>query len=560
MKIVTPAPVSSSPFELIVRTPDGKSRVVPLDDASVSLGRAGTNDLCYPDDVGLSRQHMVFEARDGVWAVRDLNSKNGTFVQGIRINNVQALRPGDRISAGHLNIEFAAVSAGPAPPSSTVVFVDNDVVAAATTTVATSLEGMMGPDKEDSAKTRIFTGNPQVRALIRAGQELVGNLKLSELFHVIMDLSLEAVGAGRGVLMTVEDDELEVRAARGQGFQISSLVRDSVIREGKSMLVLDAQTDTAFRQRQSIVAQNVRSMLAVPLQTRERVIGLIYLDSPNMIRPFSRDDLNLLTVMANVAAIRIEHARLAEVEQAERMLAKDLSQAATIQRGLLPATAPKVDGFDIAGDTSPCRTVGGDYYDFIPFPDGRVGLLVGDVAGKGMPAALMMSSLQARVQVLFETPDDLSQKVARLNKAVASNCPDNRFITFFICVLDPATGNVIYTNAGHNPPLIVRQDGSVERLTEGGIILGIMPRFAYQQGSAVLEHGDVLVMYSDGVSEAMPVDEDEEFGEERLAAVVRSSMSTSSAEVVQDILRSVTAFTRGAPPADDITVLVARRK
>src|SRR5207248_787682 len=132
-----------------------------------------------------------------------------------------------------------------------------------------------------------------------------------------------------------------------------------------SVLVVDAQVDQAFRERASIVAQNVRSMMAVPLQAKDRVIGLIYVDSPNMIQPFTRDDLNLLTVMANVAAIRIEHARLAEVEQTERLLAKELDQAAQIQRGLLPRSAPKIAGIDLAGTTAACRTVGGDYYDFL---------------------------------------------------------------------------------------------------------------------------------------------------------------------------------------------------
>lgn len=526
----------------------------------MALGRAATNALCYPDDVGLSRQHMVIEKVGDDWSVRDLNSKNGTIVNGNRINGPHALRPGDRISAGHLTIEFVEVgkaSAGPA--MNTVVFVDSAVVATATTTVATSLEGLMGPDQEDFSKTRVFTGNPQTRALIRAGRELAGHRPLGELFEVIMDLSLEAVGAGRGVLMTIEGENLQVRAARGQGFQISSAVRDRVIRERASVLVLDAQSDQAFKERQSIVAQNVRSMLAVPLQANDRVIGLIYLDSPNLIRPFTREDLNLLTVMANVAAIRIEHARLAEVEQAERLLAKDLDQAAKIQRGLLPRCAPTVPGFDICGHTAACRTVGGDYYDFLPYPDGRIALLVGDVAGKGMPASLMMSSLQARVQVLFEEPDDLAHNVARLNKAVASNCPDNRFITFFICIVDPATGQIDYVNAGHNPPLIIRQDGTVDRLTAGGIILGIMPKFVYQEGKAQLHRGDALVLFSDGVTEAARLDVDEEFGEERLGQVIGESRSANSAELVQEILKSVNDFTQGAPPADDITVVLARR-
>src|ERR1700733_9278895 len=197
-----------------------------------------------------------------------------------------------------------------------------------------------------------------MRALIRAGRELAGNMPLAELFKLIMNLSVEAVGATRGVLMTLEGKELVVRAAHGEGFRISSAVRDRVINAKTSLLVRDARLDEAFAGRMSIVQQQIRSMLAVPLQTDDRVIGLIYLDSPHFVHEFTKEDLNLLTVMANVAAIRIEHARLAEVEQAERVLARDLEQAAEIQRGLLPACAPVVPGVDLAGYNAACRTVG----------------------------------------------------------------------------------------------------------------------------------------------------------------------------------------------------------
>ena len=186
-------------------------------------------------------------------------------------------------------------------------------------------------------------GSPQMRALIRAGRELAGHRPLAELFPLIMDLSVEAVMAGRGVLMTLDGDELNVRAARGEGFKISTTVRDRVLKEKASLLVRDAQLDQALREHMSIVEQKVRSMIAVPLQTNDRVIGLIYVDSPNAIREFTREDLNLLTVMANVAAIRIEHARLNEIEEAERAMAKEMHQAALIQERLL-GSAPRRGG------------------------------------------------------------------------------------------------------------------------------------------------------------------------------------------------------------------------
>ena len=398
----------------------------------------------------------------------------------------------------------------------------------------------------------------QMRALIRAGRELAGHRPLEELFPLILDLSVEAVCAGRGVLMTLEGDELQVRAHRGDGFKISNTVRERVLKEKASLLVRDAQLDQGLREQMSIVEQKVRSMIAVPLQTNDRVIGLIYLDSPHLIREFSREDLNLLTVMANVAAIRIEHARLNEIEEAERAMAKDMQQAALIQNGLLPSKAPIVSGMDIAGKTTPCRTVGGDYFDYLMFPDGRVGMLVGDVAGKGMPAALLMSSLQARVHVLFEEADDLARKIARLNKAICSNCPDNRFITFFMTVADPATGELVYTNAGHNPPLMVRAAGGVETLRGGGVILGILPMAPYQESRISMGCGDILVLFSDGVTEAAN-SQDEDFGDERLGALVASLRDRPAIEIVEAIERAVSDFTQGAPPADDITVVVARR-
>ena len=424
--------------------------------------------------------------------------------------------------------------------------------------VQTSLEGLMGPDVEDFSKTSVFHGSLQTRALIRAGRELVGHLSLAKLFEVIMDLSLEAVGANRGVLMALEGEQLVVRAVRGQGFQISSAVRDRVINEGRSELVVDAQTDQAFRERASIVAQNVRSMMAVPLQAKDRVIGLIYVDSPNMIQPFSREDLNLLTVMANVAAIRIEHARLAEVEEMERRMADDLEQAAEIQRSFLPAKAPEVAGADLAGYNAACRTVGGDYFDFFQYPNGRVAMVLGDVSGKGMGASLMMMGLQARVQVLADEPQNLATVMNRLNKITCQNCPSNRYITFFFCVLDPATGDLSYCNAGHNPPVVVRTNGSVEYLDGGGLVLGILSIANYAEYKAALEAGDVLAIYSDGVTEATNANQDE-FGDERFAEVLKAHRQKSATEIVGAVNQALTDFVAGSPAADDITLVVARR-
>lgn len=285
---------------------------------------------------------------------------------------------------------------------------------------------------------------------------------------------------------------------------------------------------------------------------------MIYVDSPFFVREFTLDDLNLLTVMANVAAIRIERERLAEVEQTERFLASELQQAADIQRQFLPAGAPAIKGLDLAGFNASCRTVGGDYYDFLPYPDGSVALALGDVSGKGMSAALLMMGFQARVQVLAEEPEDPAELVARLNRIVCTSCPSNRFITFFFGRFDPHTGELCYCNAGHNPPILLRAGGSVERLQEGGMVLGILPRAPFGSARCRFDVGDLVVLFSDGVSEAVnPAGE--EFGEEKLVDLLRAVRSETAQGILDTVNRSVREWSAGAPPADDITLVAARR-
>ncbi|MGA3040563.1 MAG: SpoIIE family protein phosphatase [Bryobacteraceae bacterium] len=542
--------------EIVIQCPDGQIKTVPLQGGRFTVGRSSIAELCFPDDAGLSRQHMVLECDGDDWTVQDLGSKNGTLVNNIPLRAKLKLKPGDRITAGHLAIVFDDKGAGAPPAQGVVVFETGEPDPPSTSTIFTSLEGALS--NQTIVDRPGQHGTKQVQALIRAGQELAGRGTLADLFPLILDLAIEGVGAQRGVVMILDGERLEVKANKGEGFRISSAVRDRVINEKASVLVRDAQLDEAFRERMSIVEQKVRTMMAVPLQTEKRTIGLIYVDSPNMFRAFTKDDLSLLTVMANVAAIRIEHARLSEVEEMERRMARDLEQAAEIQRGALPGPAPQVAGADLAGYNAPCRTVGGDYYDFFTYPNGRVAMVLGDVSGKGMPASLMMMGLQARVQVLADEPRDLAAVINRLNKITCQSCPSNRFITFFFCVLDPSTGELAYCNAGHNPPVIVRANGAVEYLDGGGPVLGILSIANYSEYRAKLERGDALAIYSDGVTEANNAKE-EEFGDERFAEVLTANRQKSAAEIVAAVNQALTEFAAGSPPADDITLIVARR-
>ncbi len=558
--------------EILIVTPDHQTRRLTLEHGEVSLGRAHTNDLCYPEDASLSRQHLKLSVRDGnVW-VEDLGSKNGTLLNGVRLTAAQQMRPGDRLVVGHLEINLVDPT-GESP----VVFVPETGPDMQTQgTVMTRLADLLSNEatapllqvSRPSIKTSPAAATPAapqpmpqqspfegpvVKAMLRAGRELAEHRPLGELFQLILDMSIEAVGAERGVLLVLEGERLVSKAVHGDSFRISATVRDKVIKEKTSLLVRDMAQEEAFRERLSISAQNIHTMMAAPLQTETAVIGLIYVDSRMWMREFTGDDLNLLTFLGNVAAIRIEQENLAQLEH-------DSEQAAIIQRGILPGDAPDVPGVDLGGHNEPCRTIGGDYYDFFAYPDGRVGIVLADVAGKGISAAMLMSNLQARVQMLAEgvPPEDLGTLVSKLDRSLAAHCPQNRFITMFFSVFNPATGDLTYVNAGHNPPLIVRGDGHVDSLPPDGTVLGMLPELGYDQKVVNLKPGDMLAIFSDGVTETENHD-GAEFGEERLAATLKKYRDQPSLQAIQSIMGDVTTFSENAPAIDDVTLVVVRR-
>jgi serine phosphatase RsbU (regulator of sigma subunit) len=519
-----------------------------LEKDSYKLGRSGTNDLPFPTDRSLSREHLLFKRTYDGWTIRDLASRNGTLINGAQVTEAIPLAHGDRITAGHVSIRYDLRGDFIDAKIREVQFVEQP------TGDAVSHDTVIA-DLNSALQTSL-----QLGALVRAGRELAGHCPLGELFPLILKLTIEAVKASRGAVMTLEPEgEFKARAVHGEGLRISTAVRDRVVEQRKSLLVRDTLADLDFADQKSIVAQEIRSFLTVPLQTDEQVIGFIYLDSPRLLRDFTVGELNLVTVMANIAAIRIEHARLVEAEKVRLLLALELERAAEIQRRLLPATPPDIATLDLAGYNTPCRTVGGDYYDFLPYPDGRIALLIGDVSGKGMGAALLMSSLQARCHVVFEDPGELGAQVSHLNRITAANCPANCFITFAVVVLDPAKGELRYCNAGHNAPLLLHADGELESLEPTGLILGILPNTIYEEKTCRLDCGDLLLLFSDGVTEACKPGADEEFGNERLGAILRNQLGRPAAAVLDAIKAEVVSFTGGTPAADDVTLVTACR-
>jgi serine phosphatase RsbU (regulator of sigma subunit) len=542
---------------LLIQFPGSDIRRLALEGERYTLGRAHDNDLCYPEDASLSRWHLAFEKDSLGWSVTDLGSKNGTSVNGARIPDRRRLQPRDRLAAGSISMTF--IDSQEATPTPRVEFVTGAISEPHTSTVVvTSLEGVMSGERSMPPGSQPGGFDSLVvRSLVRAGREIAQDRPLPELFQLVLELSIDTVRAERGVLMTLHDEQLVPQAYHGQDFRISQTVRDRVIRERASVLVRNTQQDEWLRGQASIYQQQIRSLMAVPLQTEDQVLGLVYVDSASPLREFAPDDLSLLTVLANMAAFRIEQERYRQLRLTEESRSRDLEQAAEIQRGILPRKVPAIGGLDLAGYNAACRTVGGDYYDFIEYADGRLALVVADAAGKGISAALLMSNLQASVRILAPERSDPAALVSRLNGSLVASTPSNRFVSLFACLLDPASGRLLYCNAGHNPTLLVRAGGALTRLEPSGPVLGIIGELQYSQHIEQLGPGDVLVLYSDGITEATDP-QGEEFGQPRLEQIVTEHRQRPAAEIVQCVNGALREFTAAAPPSDDITLVIVR--
>lgn len=538
--------------ELRIQTPDGALRTVALEQERYGLGRTLSNELCYPHVSGLSREHLLFERSGAAWTVRDLGSTNGTLVNGTVITAAHILQPNDRVSAGQLTVIFA--EAARAAAQQTVIFIEKPHAPAGATTQEATLDSLLSDEKQ-------IEGIGHMQAFIRAGRELVGHMPLDKLFELILDLSVEAVRASRGVLMTLEGDDLQVRASKGAGFRISSRVRDLVVKDGRSLLVRDTLRHEALAASESIVQQQIRSVLAVPLQTENRVSGLIYLDSPGFIQEFTTEDLNLLTVMGNMAAIRIEHARLIEVEQAEKVRARELEHAAQIQQSILPHAFPAFPDrkdFELHAAMVPAKEVGGDFFDFFLLDPQHLGFVIGDVSGKGVPAALFMAVSRTLLRATAQHRASPGECLAYMNTNLAAQSDSGMYTTVLYGILDTASGELKFGIGGHNRPYILARDGKVRSLGgDSGPIVGIMDGFEYDTYTDQLAPGEALVLYTDGVTEARDKD-DGFFGEKRLEQHLARHGGQSVEQLVATLHAAVQEYSAGRAQADDITVLALR--
>lgn len=328
-------------------------------------------------------------------------------------------------------------------------------------------------------------------------------------------------------------------------------------------LRVDASTARVAQAEENGVLKTLGAELLLPLVANNRVLGFLSLGPKRSEAPYSPSDVRLLESVALQTGLALENSRLTEemaheIAQRERM-ARELEIARDVQQRLFPQESPAIAGLDYEGKCRPAATIGGDYYDFLPLPGGRLGFAIGDVSGKGIPAALLMASLRASLRGLaISASGDIAELMANLNRLIYEASPSDRFATLFYGVFDPAARTFRYVNGGHNPPILFRPAiGEVVRLKEGGLMIGGFRSARYDQGCVPLSPGDTMVMFTDGISEAVNP-EGEEFGEERVINALRADSGLPAARLGDRILDALDSFTSGAPQQDDITLVVVR--
>ncbi|HYE66877.1 MAG TPA: PP2C family protein-serine/threonine phosphatase, partial [Pyrinomonadaceae bacterium] len=323
--------------------------------------------------------------------------------------------------------------------------------------------------------------------------------------------------------------------------------------------------------RQSVFDLNLRSIVCVPLRRfhmregmdatsmlKYDVTGVLYVDSRQSSKAFSKTSLTLLESLAFEASKSLESMRLMQEEQEKQRLEREFNMAREVQVALLPTGFLQPDYFEVSAHSVPCRYVGGDFYDLITLRDGQAIFILADVSGKGISAALLASMAQGVMQAQFDSGFSLTEVVSNLNRVVVQKSEANRFITLFCAQLD-REGNLTFVNAGHNPPILARADGRIELLSTKSMMLGAFDFAEYRASQTKLVPGDVLVAFSDGVTEAVNAS-NEMFGDERLERLVGSSIDLSAEQIKDRILKDVLAFTRGLPQSDDITLLALKMK
>jgi phosphoserine phosphatase RsbU/P len=518
-------------------------RVVPIDKPTVTIGRRTESDVrLVGSDV--SREHADIASEGGHLVLRDRGSRYGTFVNGAPITEHRLIH-GDRVQFGRTG-------------GAEVVFLT---------------EASLSASGTSSAGTAV--GDIRQMATLLEGLRALGSGRvLDEVLVLVLDAAIGVTGAERGFIMLAGDDgALDLKLARARGrvtlpgnrFDTSRKIPEDVFATGELRVVADLLDGDLAQDHRGTVALGIRHVLCTPLRLvryldrpdmapEAKAIGVLYLDSREKGQLLSAATRSALDTLANEAGVAIENARLYRATLEKAKIEHELRVAAEIQRSLLPEGRRDGAYFHAMGASLPSRSIGGDFFEYIDTDDGGIGVVVGDVAGKGPAAALLTAKIQGlfSAQVASNSPATAMRLV---NTGLLKRQVDARYATVFFATLSP-DGALAYCNAGHNPPIVVSAAG-VRPLMGSGMPVGLFSGATYSDEHTRLDPGDVLVVYSDGVTEALnPASE--EYGDARLADVTSAHLSAPLDQFLQTIITSVQTFANGASQSDDVTVLVLR--
>jgi serine phosphatase RsbU (regulator of sigma subunit) len=535
--------MTEPPLPRLVITDALGQRIVPIDKPLFTIGRRSETDLRL-SGADISRLHAEITVQNGSCTLRDKQSRFGTFVNDERTDE-RALEDGDTIRFGQ-------------SADTRIVFFLNDEA----------------PSVERSAISAA-TELRQMAALLEGLRALGSGRVLDEVLALVLDSAIDVTRAERGFIMLANRDRhLEFKLARARGkvtlpgrtFATSRKIPENVFETGQQMIVEDLLDGELAQLHTGTVALGIRHVLCTPLRVvryleraeqrgADETIGVLYLDSRERGALKSASARSALETLSAEAALAIENARLYREALDKAKFEQELKVAAAIQQSLLPASNRTGAFFTTAAASVPCRAVGGDFYDYVDLPSGQFGFIVGDVAGKGSPAALLAAAVLGMfsAEAMYQTAS--ASLITRLNLGLFRRAIEARFLTTFYGMLGP-DGSFTYTNAGHNAPILVSKSG-VRRLETGGVVLGLFEHAVFEEETVMLTAGDFIVAFSDGVTEALN-EEGEEFADERLLAGVDSHRGKPPQEILDALLADVRAFCGEATQNDDVTIVMVR--
>ena len=524
-----------------------------------SIGRKSDCNF-FIQDKTVSRNHAELIITDdlSVITLADNGSHNGTAVNGIRINAPTEIKSGDNIVFGQVEFRIAAD--------------DNSVKSKVPTTQLTKdePEKSLFLDISEALKplpSKIIDKPEVLPTIFEIAKMLVLSDPKEIMLHKSLKLISKVITSERLAILFTEENSDEVYTAASHitggkdlgEFRISKTIINKILSDPQAILISDTTQDPQFAAQHSIIMSEMKSAMAVPLFDEEKVHGILYADTSNPLHQYNDDHLRLLAIFGNIIGSRLQNYTLMSEREEKQIIDAKLRRASSIQKKLLIKNNPEISGYNLHSFQEQCRAVGGDLYDMYVMPDGKLLFMVADVSGKGMGAALLMANILASFRILYNQPDfNLCDTVKKVSSQLVQHSDSGDYATLFIGLLDPETHHVSYVNAGHNPPMLVKGDGTFKLLDESGIPIGAMEFDLWPEGQVTLDKDDFILIFTDGVTEAESVIG--QYGEERLEKYVSKRCNFSAEKIGEYIFQDVLNFIEDYPRSDDITMMIVQRK